>query len=294
MEEKSEIIKRLRRIEFSALRLVEEQLAGSYHSVFKGKGVEFAEVREYQYGDEVRFIDWNVTAKRGIPHTKVFVEEREITVHVLIDMSSSLMFGSGKSKMDVAADIAAVLAFSAAMNQDKVGSLLFTDTIEKYVPPRKGRKQVMRIITDILTYNPKGKGTDIGSAIEYLLKIYPKRGIVFLISDFLEPDIEKLINPILFARKKNDLVGIRIKDPLEENLPDGLYNFRDLETGEDFVVDLNYRNRKQINEWKKRIDNNINELSVKTRMDFIEVSTTADFMPPILKFFKKRKLRGKR
>ena len=294
MEEKSQIIKRLRKIEFSALRLVEEQLAGSYHSVFKGKGIEFSEVREYQYGDEVRFIDWNVTAKRGIPHTKVFVEEREITVHVLIDMSSSLLFGSLKSKRDVAADIAAVLAFSAAMNQDKVGSLLFTDTIEKYVPPKKGRKQVMRIITDILTYQPKGKKTDIGAALEYLLKIYPKRGIVFLISDFLEPDIDKLINPILFTRKKNDLVGIRIKDPLEENLPDGLYSFKDLETGEDVVVDLNPHTRKQINEWKRKIDNNINEISRKTRMDFIEINTSEDFMPPILKFFQKRKKRVKR
>ncbi len=291
---REELKKKLRRIEYHATKLVEEHLAGSYHSVFKGKGIEFSEVREYQIGDEVRFIDWNVTARKGVPHTKVFVEERELTVHVLVDVSRSLLFGSEKSKRDVAAEIAAVLAFSAALNQDKVGALLFSDRIEKYIPPAKGRKQVMRIITDILSFEPQGRGTDIESALQYFLKIYPKRGIAFLISDFNVGNIQRLREPFSITRKKHDLIGIVIKDELEENLPPGKYRFYDLETGEELFLNLTGTNYDEYRNWLKERNTLLKEVALKSRVDCLDIYLNRDFLPPLIRFFQERKKRLRR
>ncbi len=291
---REELKKKLRRIEYRALQLVEEQLAGSYHSVFKGKGIEFSEVREYQIGDEVRFIDWNVTARRGVPHTKVFVEERELTVHVLVDVSDSLLWGTDRSKREVAAEIAAVLAFSAALNQDKVGALLFSDKIEKYIPPRKGRKQVMRIITDILSFEPSGKGTDIEAALRYFLQIYPKRGIAFLISDFLVDDIEALREPFAVVRKKNDLISLFIRDEIEENFPDGKFRFFDLEQGSQFMVDLTDYNGELYRRWLKERESLLKGIGFKSKVDFVDIFLNRDYLPPLIRFFQERKRRLRR
>ncbi len=291
---REELKKKLRRIEFHATRLVEEHLAGSYHSVFKGKGIEFSEVREYQIGDEVRFIDWNVTARKGVPHTKVFVEERELTVHVLVDVSGSLLSGSTNAKREFAAEIAAVLAFSAALNQDKVGALLFSDKIEKYVPPRKGRKQVMRIITDILSFEPSSAGTNIEKALEYFLQIYPKRGIAFLISDFTVREPEKLREPLSIVRKKHDLIGIFLRDSVEENLPEGKYRFYDLESGEEIMVDLTGYNYQLYHDWVKRRIKSVKDVTLKSKVDVVDIFMGTDFLPPLMRFFQERKKRLRR
>ncbi|MDD5759528.1 MAG: DUF58 domain-containing protein [Desulfobulbaceae bacterium] len=232
----SELARQIRFIQIFTSRAVNDILAGEYQSVFKGRGMEFDEVREYQPGDDVRAIDWNVTARTGHPFVKRYVEERELTVLLLVDISASGLFGSViKRKSEVAAELCALLAFSAIKNNDKVGLLLFSNCIEKFIPPRKGGSHVLRIIREVLGFQPEGKGTDIAQALEYLGKVVRKRGVVFLLSDFLAPDFAK---PLGLLARRHDLIAISIRDRREFQLPDlGLIELIDAETGTSRVVD---------------------------------------------------------
>jgi len=226
----SEILKTIRRIEITTGRLVTEVFAGQYESVFKGRGMEFSEVREYQPGDDVRLIDWNVTARFGHPYIKKFVEERELTVMLLVDRSASGMFGTARRmKAEIAAEVCAVLAFSAMKNNDKVGLILFTDSIEKYIPPKKGRTHALRIIREALYGKPRGTGTDISAALKYLNDVVKKKCIVFVISDFIDRDYEKMLR---ITNKRHDMIAVEIADPGESRMPPaGLVSLQDAETG---------------------------------------------------------------
>jgi uncharacterized protein (DUF58 family) len=227
-----ELIKKIRRIEIVTARQAQNQLAGAYHSVFKGLGMAFSEVRQYQPGDDVRLIDWNVTARMQEPYIKLFVEEREMTVMLLVDASGSGQFGSREqAKREVAAEIAALLAFSAIKNNDRIGLVIFTDRIEKFVPPKKGRKHVLALITEILSFQPRSRGTDLRAGLEFLGKVARRRSVAFLVSDFIVDGgvPEKALR---IAQRKHDLVPVTITDPMEEDLPDvGYVYFEDVETG---------------------------------------------------------------
>ncbi len=232
-----ELVKKLKKIEIYTSRLANDQLAGSYHSVFKGRGMAFSEVRQYQPGDDVRFIDWNVSARMSDTYVKVFTEEREMTVMLLVDLSASERFGSvAKPKIETVAEVAALLAFSAIKNNDRVGLILFTDRIERFVPPKKkGRSHVMRVVTEILNAAPEGRGTDLGVALDLLGGIGKRRTVAFLISDFIAEEYEK---PLKVVAAKHDLIPIQVVDPREDDLPDvGLALVEDLETGEIVEVD---------------------------------------------------------
>jgi len=239
-----EVFRTIRRIEIRTSRLAEESFAGEYHSVFKGRGVEFSEVREYQPGDDVRIIDWNVTSRMGHPYVKVFVEERELTVILLVDASGSFSFGTrGRLKAELAAEVAAVLGFSALRNNDRVGAMLFTDKVELYVPPRKGRSHVLRTVREVLYFRPEGRRTNVAGALDFLLKGLRKRAVVFLLSDFLDEGYEKALR---MARRRHDVVPIVFTDPREEQLPDvGLLQAEDPETGEIRVLDTGSRRFRQ-------------------------------------------------
>jgi uncharacterized protein (DUF58 family) len=225
-----ELIRKIRRIQIYSARTVNDMLAGQYRSVFKGRGMEFAEVREYQVGDEVRLIDWNVTARMGRPYVKQFAEERELTVMLLVDASGSGRFGSvWQTKNEIAAEMAALIAYSAIRNNDKVGLIMFTDRVEKYVAPKKGRSHVLRVIREILFFRPGGKGTDVSAAIEYLMRITTRRTVAFLISDFIATGFEKKLR---VANQRHDVIAPRITDPREVELPAvGLIQLEDPETG---------------------------------------------------------------
>ncbi|OGU54469.1 MAG: hypothetical protein A2V66_00880, partial [Ignavibacteria bacterium RBG_13_36_8] len=240
-----ELLKQVRQIEIKTRGIVNEVFSGEYHSVFKGRGMEFSEVREYQIGDDIRSIDWNVTARFGHPYVKIFEEERELTVMLLVDMSGSLVFGtSEKTKQQIAAEISAILAFSAMKNNDKVGLILFTDQIEKFVPPKKGRSHVLRIIREVLSFEPHGNKTNIKGVLEYFNHAVKKRAIVFLISDFIDQGYDKILK---IVGKKHDLIGINLKDPRERELPrSGLLKMRDAETGQIRYIDTN---SKEIQNW---------------------------------------------
>ena len=217
-----ELLKQVRQIEIKTKGLVNQVFSGEYHSVFKGRGMEFSEVREYQFGDDIRNIDWNVTARFGHPFIKIFEEERELTVMLLVDLSGSLIFGTlEKTKQQVAAELSAILAFSAMKNNDKVGLLLFTDKIEKFVPPRKGRVHVLRIIREVLSFEPAGKTTNIKGALEYMNNAIKKKSIVFLVSDFMDSGYEKILR---IVGKKHDLIGIVLDDQREKEIPQNGFN----------------------------------------------------------------------
>src|SRR5687768_14790528 len=226
-----EILKEVRRIEISTRGLVNEVFSGEYHSVFKGRGMSFAEVREYQYGDDIRSIDWNVTARTGSPFVKVFEEERELTVMLLVDVSASGDFGTrGKLKSQVAVEICALLAFSAIKNNDKVGLIIFSDHVEEFVPPRKGRRHVLRVLRELLYHRPEGRGTDIGAALEYLAHVQRKRAVAFLVSDFRDQGFD---GALAVAGRRHDLVAVRIGDDREQELPPlGFVQLEDPESGE--------------------------------------------------------------
>lgn len=286
-----ELLKQVRQIEIRTRGIVNEVFSGEYHSVFKGRGMEFAEVREYQLGDDIRSIDWNVTARFGHPYIKVFEEERELTVMLLVDLSGSLVFGSvEKTKQRIAAELTSILAFSAMKNNDKVGLILFTDQIEKFVPPRKGRSHVLRIIRDVLSFEPRGNQTDIRGALEYFHHTIKKKSIAFLISDFIDRGYDRIIN---IVGRKHDLVGITLHDPRERELPKaGLVKFRDAETGkirfidtsskqvqENFVSTIQYHNQ-----YRK-------ELFMKSGIDSISIDIGQSYVKPLVNFFKARESR---
>jgi uncharacterized protein (DUF58 family) len=286
-----ELLKQVRQIEIRTKGLVNQVFSGEYHSVFKGRGMEFSEVREYQFGDDIRNIDWNVTARFGHPFIKVFEEERELTVMLMVDLSGSLMFGSiEKTKQRIAAELSAILAFSALNNNDKVGLILFTDKIEKFVPPRKGKTHVLRIIREVLSFEPEGNSTNIKSALEYLNNAIKKRSIVFLLSDFMDSGYEKILR---IVGKKHDLIGIVLNDRRENEIPKmGLVKMLDSETGEERWIDTssekvrNYVKKNRLEKIAKR-----KSLFVSSRLDSIEVQTGENYITPLVNFFKLREKR---
>jgi uncharacterized protein (DUF58 family) len=286
-----ELVKKLKKIEIYTSRLANDQLAGSYHSVFKGRGMAFSEVRQYQPGDDVRFIDWNVSARMNDTYVKIFTEEREMTVMLLVDLSASERFGSTeKPKIETVAEVAALLAFSAIKNNDRVGLILFTDRIERFVPPKKGRSHVMRVVTEILNANPEGEGTDLGVALDLLGGIGKRRTVAFLISDFIADQYEK---PLKVVSAKHDLIPIQIADPREDELPDvGLALVEDLETGElvevdtsDLDVRANYA-REALRQRAAR-----EHLFRRLQLDHVTVSTDHDFVKPLTELFRLRQKR---
>ncbi|HVO75670.1 MAG TPA: DUF58 domain-containing protein [Ignavibacteriaceae bacterium] len=286
-----ELLSQVRQIEIKTKGLVNQVFSGEYHSVFKGRGMEFSEVREYQFGDDIRNIDWNVTARFGHPFIKIFEEERELTVILMVDLSGSLIFGSiQKTKQQVAAELSAVLAFSALKNNDKVGLLLFTDKIEKFVPPRKGRKHVLRIIREVLSFEPVGKTTNIRSALEYMNSAIKKRSIVFLLSDFIDEGYDKILKA---AGKKHDLIGVVINDERESSIPKiGLVKFIDAETGNERWIDTSSSKvQERIKEYREQVTAARKNLFASGRIDNIEVKTGEDYVKPLIRFFRMRERR---
>ncbi len=286
-----EILSKVKRIEIRTKRLVNDLFGGEYHSSFKGLGMEFDEVREYMPGDDVRSIDWNVTARTGFPHIKKFREERELTVLFVFDASSSGYFGAhGRFKSDLAAELCALLAFSAIKNNDKVGMIIFTDHIEMYIPPKKGRGHVLRLIREILAFEPTGHGTDIGMALEYLMRVTKRRAVVFLVSDFIDSNFDK---PLRIANRKHDMIALKIADRREiEFQSAGILELEDAESGELFLVDtssrkfqLEFANRvsREDARLKKRFDS--------MNLDTIRILTDEPYLMPLMSFFKSR---GKR
>ncbi len=286
--EAKEIIKNIRKIEIKTRGLSKNIFSGEYHSAFKGLGMSFAEVRAYKYGDEVKNIDWNVTARTDQPHIKVFEEERELTVMLLIDISKSTFFGTrSKLKSEVTAEISAVLSFSAISNNDKVGAILFTDKIEKFIPPKKGKSHILRIIREIIYFEAESNGTDLSLALEYLNNVNKKRSIVFVMSDFLTKGYE---TPLRIAGKKHDVIGVHIFDQAEYKLPKvGLIKAKDAETGEKIVLDTSSSSvRKNYESWYaqnyKYFKDNFNKLG----LDIIDIQVKDDYSLALHKFFKRR------
>ena len=286
-----ELLKQVRQIEIRTKGLVNQVFSGEYHSVFKGRGMEFSEVREYQFGDDIRNIDWNVTARFGHPFIKVFEEERELTVMLMVDISGSLMFGSvSKTKQRVAAELSAILAFSALKNNDKVGLILFTDKIEKFVPPRKGNKHVLRIIREVLSFEPEGNSTDIKSALEFMNNAIKKRSIVFLLSDFLDNGYEKILKVV---GRKHDLIGVVLDDRRENEIPSiGLIKFTDAETGTERWLDTSsQRVRQTMKQTRQKEISQRDSLFLMSRLDKIYVQTGEDYIKPLVQFFRLRERR---
>lgn len=286
-----DLLKQVRQIEIRTRGIVNDVFSGEYHSVFKGRGMEFSEVREYQVGDDIRNIDWNVTARFGHPYIKIFEEERELTVMLLVDMSGSLLFGSAeKTKQRIAAELSAILAFSALKNNDKVGLILFTDQIEKFVPPRKGRSHVLRIIREVLSFAPQGNKTNLKAALEYFNHTIKKRSIAFLISDFMDDGYEKIIR---IVGRKHDLIGVVLEDPREKELPKaGLIKFRDAETGEIRVINTSNKIvRDEFYTYRKYNEEKRRQLFVSSRIDKINVNTDQSYIKPLVDFFKLRERR---
>ncbi|NOX96744.1 MAG: DUF58 domain-containing protein [Nitrospirae bacterium] len=286
-----ELVKKIRRIRISTNHAVNDVLAGEYQSVFKGQGMEFEEVREYLPGDEIRTIDWNVTARFGHPYVKRFVEERELTVMLLVDLSSSGRFGSvDQLKNEVAAELCALLAFSAIKNNDKVGLIIFTDRIEKFLPPQKGSEYVLRVIRELLYFKPTASKTDIGQALAYLGRVTTKRTVAFLVSDFLNSGFEK---PLRVVSKRHDLIAVTITDPREISLPDvGIIELEDAETGETILFDT--RGKTQRKEYEKYSLERARELEKLLRsadVDQIHIRTDRSYIRPLVRFFRLRERR---
>lgn len=284
-----EILRKIRRIEIISKKSSSEIFSGEYHSAFKGRGMEFSEVREYSPGDEVRFIDWNVSSRMGKIYVKQFVEERELTVILAVDLSSSLNFFSGlKSKKDIATEISAIIAFTANNNKDKVGLLIFTDEVELYIPPKRGRSHILRIIREILTFKPENKGTSIENGLTYLNKVIKKKAIVFLISDFID---ENFSLPLRISGRKHDLIAINISDRREVAIPDkGIFRMRDNESGEEFMIDFSSDNtRKKFRTITERRKAALDERFKKYNVDSIEILGDEDYEKPLFDFFLKRR-----
>jgi uncharacterized protein (DUF58 family) len=283
-----EILKKVKRIEITTRGLVNEVFSGEYHSVFKGRGMEFSEVREYQMGDDIRNIDWNVTARTGHPYVKIFDEERELTVMLLVDVSSSGNFGTtSQMKGEVAAELCAVLAFSAIKNNDKVGLIIFSDKIEKFIPPRKGKQHVLRVIREILFFKPDAYNTNLNVSLEYLSRVIKRRSIVFLVSDFLTENYEKSLQ---VANKKHDIIAINIIDPREVELPDvGFVELEDAETGETVLVDTsNQMIRGSFYSQSKEERDRREKFFKSIGVDNININTDQSYVEPITRFFRMR------
>ena len=287
--ETSDILKRVRQIEIKTRGLSNNIFAGQYHSAFKGKGMSFSEVREYQYGDDVRDIDWNVTARYHKPYVKVFEEERELTVMLLIDVSNSLDFGTVKQmKKDMVTEIAATLAFSAIQNNDKIGVIFFSDRIEKFIPPKKGRKHILYIIRELLDFKPESKRTDIKMAVEYLTNVIKKRCVTFMLSDFIDDNDYR--NALTIANRKHDIVAIQVYDRRLAELPDvGLMKVRDAETGHEQWIDTSSAKlRNAHHAWWKERQVRLSETFTKSNVDSVSVRTDQDYVKSLLNLFAKR------
>ena len=283
-----ELLKKVRKIEIKTKNLSNQIFSGEYHSAFKGKGMAFSEVREYMPGDDIRTIDWNVTARYNHPYVKVFEEERELTVMLLVDISASEIFGSGEQlKKEIIAEISAVLAFSATQNNDKIGAILFSDKIELFIPPKKGKKHILRIIRELIEFKPTSKKTNIDQAIKHFNNMIKKRSIAFLISDFLDDGFEKSIK---IARKKHDLVALRVFDEREKNIPNiGIAQLKDSETGEiKWVNTSSKKNRVQYHSNAIRKEHETIETFKKSNVDFANINIHRGYIKPLMNMFKKR------
>jgi uncharacterized protein (DUF58 family) len=289
-----EILKKVRRIEIISKKSSKELFAGEYHSAFKGRGMEFSEVREYTPGDDIRFIDWNVSSRMGKLFVKQFVEERELTVILAIDLSASLnFFSNSKSKKEIAAEISALVAFTASLNNDKVGLLIFTDHVERFIPPKKGKTHILRIIREILQFEPKGKKTSIETGLVYLNKVIKKKAILFLLSDFIDKGFSQSLK---IASQKHDLIAIKILDSREMTLPrSGSFLLKDPETDEEFYVDFSSNETKRIflQNYSKN-ESQLLELFKKFNIDFICLDSEEEYEKPLFDFFLKRKRRFSR
>jgi uncharacterized protein (DUF58 family) len=284
----AEILKKVRRIQILTSAMVNDVFAGQYHSAFKGRGMEFEEVREYQPGDDIRTIDWNVTARSGHPFVKSYREERELTVVLLVDVSASQEFGTrDQLKSELVAELGATLAFSAIQNNDKVGLILFTDRVERAVPARKGTRHVLRVVRELLYHKPAGRGTDVGAALEYLSRVLHRRAVVFLISDFQTPAFD---GPLRVVRHRHDLIPVLVSDPREEALPPvGYMELLDPETGEQLLVDTRSRGlRRRYAERVQQRRAALVQTFRRLRIDAIEVETGVSFVDPLRTFFRRR------
>ncbi|UCD95623.1 MAG: DUF58 domain-containing protein [Candidatus Zixiibacteriota bacterium] len=289
--DQKELFKKIRRIEIRTKKLVNDLFSGEYHSTFKGQGMEFEEVRQYEPGDDIRLIDCNVTARTGYPHVKKFREERELSVIFLVDASSSGAFGTKERfKEDAAAELCAVLAFSAIKNNDKVGMIIFTDKIEKFIPPKKGRAHVLRLVREILYFKPESTGTDIHGALEYFNRVIKKKSVVFLVSDFLSEDYMK---PLQIANKKHDVIAVKISDPRElrfENV--GLIELEDAESGDTLLIDTASAQFRRDFAAKAEEDNFVLNRALKLlNLDFIQIITNQSYIKPLVNFFSMREKR---
>jgi len=288
--ETSELIKRVRKIEIKTRGLSRNIFAGEYHSAFKGRGMAFSEVREYQFGDDIRNIDWNVTARYNKPFVKIYEEERELTVMLLIDVSGSREFGSmDKLKKNIVTEIAAVLAFSAIQNNDKIGVIFFSDRIEKFIPPKKGRSHILRIISELIDFEPQARGTDISGAIRYFTNAIKKRCTAFVISDFIQKE-NNLENALSIANNRHDVVALRIYDERETELPDiGMIKLKDAETGEYTWVDSSDRVARSIyRKWWIDLSAQLDNSFKRSRVDYVSISTNHDYVKSLISLFKKR------
>ena len=289
MVKTSELLKKVRKIEIKTRGLSQNIFAGQYHSAFKGRGMAFAEVREYQFGDDVRDIDWNVTARFQHPYVKVFEEERELTVMLLIDVSGSLNFGTARQlKSDMATEIAATLAFSAIQNNDKIGVIFFSDRIEKYIPPQKGRKHILYIIREMLDFHPQSQKTDVGMALEYLTRVMKRRCTAFVLSDFYtRADFSTVLQ---IANRKHDVAAIQVYDKRAKELPDvGLIKVRDAETGHDIYIDTSSKKLRQAHTryWMER-EETLRQTFAKSNVDWVSVATDEDYVKQMMLLFASR------
>lgn len=289
--ETSELIKKVRKIEIRTRGLSKHLFSGDYHSVFKGRGMAFSEVREYQPGDDIRTIDWNVTARYADPYVKIFEEERELTVMLMVDISGSQQFGTSvQYKRNLITEICAVLAFSAIQNNDKIGVIFFTDKIEKFIPPKKGKAHTLRIIRELIEIEPKSKGTDIGEALVYLTNMLKKRGIVFLFSDFISKEFEQSLK---ITARKHDTIAIRIFDKSEEELPDvGIIRILDAETGKAKWIDTSHRKlRENYSKWWESVQKSLDASFSRCKVDSVQIRTDKSYIVPLQNFFKLREKR---
>ena len=283
-----EVLEKVRRIEIKTKSIVNDILSGEYHSVFKGQGMEFSEVRTYIEGDDIRTIDWNVTARAGDLYVKKYVEERELTVMLVVDASASGNFGTvNKLKAEIAVELCALLAFSAIKNNDRVGIIIFTSEVEKYIPPKKGKNHVLRVIRELLYFKPEKTGTDIAKAVEFLNRVQRKKAVVFFVSDFLSSDFESAFR---VAGKRFDMIAVSLFDPRENNFPDvGLIELRDPETQQTILIDSgsrSFREKFLRNNEKRRLE--LKSLFRSMGVDQIEITTAEDYVDPLVRFFKKR------
>ncbi len=291
--EATELIKKVRKIEIKTRGLSQNIFAGEYHTAFKGRGMIFSEVREYQYGDDVRDIDWNVTARHNHPYVKVYEEERELTVMLLVDVSGSRLFGAvGEEKREMIAEVAATIAFSAIQNNDKIGVLFFSDKVEKFIPPKKGRKHILFIIRELLDFTPENKGTDIGGALRYMTDALKKRTTAFVISDFID-DTHDYRTSLSVAANKHDVIGIQIFDKRDTQIPDiGLIRVKDLETGGERWLDTSSkRTRQSLSKWWYDRQQKMTETMRRSGVDIASIATDEDYVRALMGLFQRRGVR---